>query len=139
MLNLIDQRVNGLRNEIARESKSRYENIEHLESCLEVIKFFIKYILLGRFPKTLRRNQKWNQWERRAWQCFDQEDKRRKRQNGWNDPRWEKDQRGDWRVNSWTLKRHGQQNQDRAWEWKEGKRVKWGDTPFTPWRNLYQT
>ena len=36
MLNLIDQRVNGLRNEIAKESKTRYDNIEHLETCLEV-------------------------------------------------------------------------------------------------------
>ena len=36
-MNLIDQRVNGLRNEIAKESKTRYDNIEHLESCLEVL------------------------------------------------------------------------------------------------------
>jgi hypothetical protein len=35
-LTLIDQRVNGLRNDIAKESKTRYENIEHLENCLEV-------------------------------------------------------------------------------------------------------
>ena len=37
---MIDSRVNSLRNEIAKESKTRYENIEHLENCLE-----------GDFPK----------------------------------------------------------------------------------------
>lgn len=36
MLLLIEQKVNGLRNDIAKESKLRYENIEHLEACLEV-------------------------------------------------------------------------------------------------------
>lgn len=36
MLALIDQRVNQLRADIARESKTRFENIEHLENCLEV-------------------------------------------------------------------------------------------------------
>jgi len=28
--------VNGLRADIAKESKLRFENIEHLENCLEV-------------------------------------------------------------------------------------------------------
>ena len=36
MLALIDGRVGSLRTEIAKESKIRYENIEHLENCLEV-------------------------------------------------------------------------------------------------------
>ncbi len=40
MLALIDQKVSGMRGDIAKESKIRYENIEHLESCLE-----------GDFPK----------------------------------------------------------------------------------------
>jgi hypothetical protein len=34
---MIDQRVNMLRGDIGRESKARYESIEHLENCLEVI------------------------------------------------------------------------------------------------------
>jgi len=33
---MIDQRVNLLRADIGRESKARYESIEHLENCLEV-------------------------------------------------------------------------------------------------------
>ncbi len=37
---LIDQKVNGLRADVAKESKLRFENIEHLEGCLE-----------GDFPK----------------------------------------------------------------------------------------
>lgn len=36
MLAMIDGKVNQLRTEIARESKTRYESIEHLENCLEV-------------------------------------------------------------------------------------------------------
>ncbi len=40
MITLIDSRVASLRSEISKESKLRYENIEHLESCLE-----------GDFPK----------------------------------------------------------------------------------------
>lgn len=41
---LVDQKVNSLRNEIARESKARYENIEHLESCLEVFLIHLIYL-----------------------------------------------------------------------------------------------
>ena len=40
VLSLIEQKVNNLRSEIAKESKNRYDAIEHLESCLE-----------GDFPK----------------------------------------------------------------------------------------
>jgi len=36
VLALADLKVNGLRADIARESKLRYESIEHLENCLEV-------------------------------------------------------------------------------------------------------
>ena len=38
---LIDLKVNALRADIARESKTRFENIEHLENCLEVMEIII--------------------------------------------------------------------------------------------------
>lgn len=40
---MIDQKVNALRADIGRESKVRYESIEHLENCLEVrkLKFYL--------------------------------------------------------------------------------------------------
>jgi hypothetical protein len=37
VLMLIEDKTNLLRNEVAREANLRYENIEHLKSCLEVI------------------------------------------------------------------------------------------------------
>ena len=43
MLSMIDGKVNGIRSDIARESKTRYENIEHLETCLEVRSYLLKF------------------------------------------------------------------------------------------------
>jgi hypothetical protein len=36
---MIDQKVNQMRSDIAKESKTRFESIEHLETCLEVRKY----------------------------------------------------------------------------------------------------
>ena len=47
LLTLIDGRVNTLRGDIARESKQRYESIEHLENCLEVWNFIQSYTILN--------------------------------------------------------------------------------------------
>jgi hypothetical protein len=36
LLALLEDKTLNLRNDIAKESKNRYESIEHLKNCLEV-------------------------------------------------------------------------------------------------------
>jgi hypothetical protein len=43
IMQFIDSKASGLRNEILKESKTRYDALENLETCLEVI---LSYSLL---------------------------------------------------------------------------------------------
>ena len=36
MISNVEEKTNGLRNDIAKESKNRFDSIEHLKACLEV-------------------------------------------------------------------------------------------------------
>lgn len=35
LMNIIEDRFSQLKNDVSKESKNRYESIEHLKSCLE--------------------------------------------------------------------------------------------------------
>lgn len=37
LLALVEEKTNGLRNDVAKESKNRFDSIEHLKACLEVL------------------------------------------------------------------------------------------------------
>ena len=49
MISNVEEKTNGLRNDIAKESKNRFDSIEHLKACLEVSTYSTH--LQNDFPK----------------------------------------------------------------------------------------
>jgi len=35
LMAIVEERIGGLKNEVSKESKNRFESIEHLKNCLE--------------------------------------------------------------------------------------------------------
>jgi hypothetical protein len=85
MMNLVDQRVNALRNDLARESKTRYEAIEHLENCLEVP--YSASLMLVFFRETFlscRRKSEMRQMKGKSWTMLSSRRRMKKAKEWWN-------------------------------------------------------
>ena len=67
MISNVEEKTNGLRNDIAKESKNRFDSIEHPKACLEVsiIQLTCRMISLNSKRQLKQKQEKEKTWTNR--------------------------------------------------------------------------